>query len=1048
MKKLLALVLALVMTLGLATVGSNAAFTDADSINNKEAVDVMSAIGVFQGADGKFSPKANLTREQAAKLIAYLDLGESTAEALPAVKVFDDVAADRWSAKYIAYCEDAGYIAGVGNGNFDPAGELTGYAFGKMVLCALGYDAAAEEMVGNNWTIKVAKLMESNKIADGIDGTASATLTREEAAQYCFNALQATMVYYDGGNSINLNGVTIGQKGTRKNADTAGGGSTGPYSAANVAVWGNTVGTNTSLQLGEKLYGNKLTVATTVDDLGRSTTEWSYKGAKVASESDKADYTIVVTKGGKDLDYWLDTVSNTIELDLASATNNATAGASGSAKNLTDATVFYRNGYCDTTTDGSGVVKLNGAAVSAFNPVKGAIIEVYVKNDGKTISKVCVLTYTADVVAQNPDTNISAADKTNDVAYYTSFKTAAATKDTQVPGFDAATYVKDTPVALAINPSTNAIADSYVLTPVTGKITSVGSSNGTRTYTVDGTAYVLSGSATDTAINGTVDFKNGNYSLYLDKNNYVLYTKVNTASVALTDVYYVPAVFYNADTTYGAVTGYTYYAQTVALDGTVGKKQISWAQYNGVISAWTQAEGTYLDNKGVAGTVEDGVDTFTQAAVDAKLSVITGTPETDDATTVAGLDTLVTKNNTITTASNYYFYDASKAITVDRFYSFESVSGEDYMNAKLYNPSTGSNQVLVTGTFGADLTSKMTTLIGTSNSFKVNADTKYVLVKGSLNTISTKSYTGGVNMDDANITGGWGIYTKDSSNNKVASYIVLKTGDNTQNAANFDNMLYVAGHGFDAVEDGYIFTNVYDMTGTKVANVLSESSTALNALDNHFVTYSVDADGYYTFYDENSAAAKDFDDNMSLVNNGVVVGISFAGLYDGTKISAGDLDGDGDDFIDVNAANAVVVDLRSVDNKEASAYTGDITNLNAMQNAYQRGAVVFDAYATKDNGIEVIFVRGDVMGYTIATQNSGTVKFYANAACAAEAEITDAFVAAGTTVYAKALTAGKNVNSVNGIILTEVAAATGSAGQIVSFTMPYADIGASEFNET
>ena len=69
MKKLLALVLALVMTLGLATVGTNADYSDADDISLEEAVDVMSAVGVFQGSDGKFSPKSVFTRGEALKMV-------------------------------------------------------------------------------------------------------------------------------------------------------------------------------------------------------------------------------------------------------------------------------------------------------------------------------------------------------------------------------------------------------------------------------------------------------------------------------------------------------------------------------------------------------------------------------------------------------------------------------------------------------------------------------------------------------------------------------------------------------------------------------------------------------------------------------------------------------------------------------------------------------------------------------------------------------------------------------------------------------------------
>ena len=148
MKKLLALVLALVMSMSLVTI-SNAAYADAADVDYSEAVDVLSKVGVFAGGDGnKFNPKEELTREQAAKIIAYLDLGEKTAEGLVGTNTFSDVPATRWSAGYIAYCAQAGYVSGIGNGKFDPQGKLTGLQFAKMLLCALGYDAAKETLEG------------------------------------------------------------------------------------------------------------------------------------------------------------------------------------------------------------------------------------------------------------------------------------------------------------------------------------------------------------------------------------------------------------------------------------------------------------------------------------------------------------------------------------------------------------------------------------------------------------------------------------------------------------------------------------------------------------------------------------------------------------------------------------------------------------------------------------------------------------------------------------------------------------------------------------
>ena len=86
MKKFLSLVLALVMTMSLVTVSAGAKdFTDDSEITYKEAVDVISALGVVDGySDGDFRPDDVLTRGAAAKIICNLILGPTTASALRA----------------------------------------------------------------------------------------------------------------------------------------------------------------------------------------------------------------------------------------------------------------------------------------------------------------------------------------------------------------------------------------------------------------------------------------------------------------------------------------------------------------------------------------------------------------------------------------------------------------------------------------------------------------------------------------------------------------------------------------------------------------------------------------------------------------------------------------------------------------------------------------------------------------------------------------------------------------------------------------------------
>ena len=83
-----------------------------------------------------------------------------------------------------------GILAGTGNGNFDPEGELTGLAFAKMMLVALGYDAKVANYVGNDWAINVAADAVNAGIAPKGIVLADA-MTREQTAQMACQTLTA-----------------------------------------------------------------------------------------------------------------------------------------------------------------------------------------------------------------------------------------------------------------------------------------------------------------------------------------------------------------------------------------------------------------------------------------------------------------------------------------------------------------------------------------------------------------------------------------------------------------------------------------------------------------------------------------------------------------------------------------------------------------------------------------------------------------------------------------------------------------------------------------
>ena len=200
MKKFLSLVLALVMTMSLFTISAGATefkdLTDVDSIEHKEAVELFNKIGIITGyEDGSFGPEKTITREQAAKIIAIMALGNDAANKLGAEKApFPDVPATSQFAGYIGYCVSAGIIDGYKDGTFKPKGTLTGYQFAKMLLGVLGY-GVKDEYVGTNWALNVARDGATIGLFD--DATVTAGLiNRDNATQIAFNALNSNLVTY------------------------------------------------------------------------------------------------------------------------------------------------------------------------------------------------------------------------------------------------------------------------------------------------------------------------------------------------------------------------------------------------------------------------------------------------------------------------------------------------------------------------------------------------------------------------------------------------------------------------------------------------------------------------------------------------------------------------------------------------------------------------------------------------------------------------------------------------------------------------------------
>ena len=323
MKKFLSLVLALVMTMSLVTVSAGAKdFADASDIDYDAAVDVISELGVVDGySDNSFRPDNLLTRGAAAKIICNLILGPTTANALSASTApFKDVPTTNTFAGYITYCAQQGIISGYGDGTFRPTGTLSGNAFMKMLLGALGYDSSLEGYTGSNWQVNVIKQAVGIGLDDGNDNfVGSNPVTRGEAALYAYNMLQATMVEYSNTSSVVVGDITVNTSATRSEvANTS------------TRTDGN-IEDDELMQFAERYFTDLEKVPGAKDVYGRPSITWELDNEEIGTYAEEADeiYTEAVEVGDiysdlnldeavdtRDIDYYVDGVDTNAEYDI------------------------------------------------------------------------------------------------------------------------------------------------------------------------------------------------------------------------------------------------------------------------------------------------------------------------------------------------------------------------------------------------------------------------------------------------------------------------------------------------------------------------------------------------------------------------------------------------------------------------------------------------------------------------------------------------------------------------------------------------------------
>ena len=775
MKKFLSLVLALVMTMSLVTVSAGAKdFTDDSEITYKEAVDVISALGVVDGySDGDFRPDDVLTRGAAAKIICNLILGPTTASALSAgTAPFKDVPVTNTFAGYITYCSQQGIISGYADGTFRPTGTLSGNAFMKMLLGALGYDSSIEGYTGANWQVSVIKQASGIGLDDGNDEfVGSQAVTRQEAALYAFNMLQATMVEYDKKDTIVVGDITINTTSTRKDVEN------------NTNTDGNIDGERNGdglMQFGEK-YFKDLEKEDATDIFGHPSSKWVYDGDDVGTYANEADATYVVEDDDMDVG----------QVVTSSSYMNYSSSEAKDAK-------YFLNGD-DNEVKSSELVAV------------GDIVEAY-ENDNGDVETVVVSRYTVAKI-DKVDTDVSTAESRNGASevltltdldgdnsndYYDKYDDAEKTLRGYASSYDEGTVLA---VAFRDGKFGDEVLASYEAEAVTGEVTAFRED---ETVTMDGTKYEFARNE-----NGTTGFVDGitsnfdfdkEYTIYLTADGYVIGVE-GAAGADLNDVYYVTGV-YCEESRYNA-NKFTWYAQAVSLaDGSASDIELDETDADNALKSvidgaktdeFTVVNGLYTFDDDIA-TAWDGDKDYTvygfgdNGELNTNLKDALAMDDTKFSTTIVGGGS----------GKTFYVDENTQYLGVDDY--ADDIDTVYAMGGMKGTPSTGSRVIVIADT-------------------DENRDALYVILLGS----------------DASVGSADILYAAGSSTDKVGTDKYVREfwsmDDNTSEDITIDEKLSANGfYEVDSIDEDGVYT-LKDYSKSESDNIIDEDSDGITAED-------------------------------------------------------------------------------------------------------------------------------------------------------------------------------------------------------------------------
>ena len=411
-------------------------FSDADSIKNenKQAVAVLVGLGIIDGmGDGTFQPKGDLTRAQSSKLVATLVKSGDKSD-IPAP------AANPFTDVQKSHWASGAIKFGVDNGYINGMGDGTFHPDDQVTTAQLATMLCkllgfSVEDINYHWPENaMAKANEEGLLID-VNKSADEVLNREEAAQMIFNALKADM--------------RVKTTTTGSDNDLVDGGSTYDRVKNKYSQDYRSKGGDAVQQLIEKYFPTVTYVTDEpVDDFGRPSTVWKDGKTKITEDIIK-EPVLVYTSQEKSSDVSTE-ASDQLYDDL-----------NGYGANLADIIVngdFDRNVTVDKN-DPSALKDSDALAdVIAGYTGNGVSVELYANEKETLIETVVVADYELDEVAKvnaKKQTiklvNNNSKDITKKDSFYAGISSVAA----------------EDFVMVAVN-NNNEIIDAYLPKPVEG----------------------------------------------------------------------------------------------------------------------------------------------------------------------------------------------------------------------------------------------------------------------------------------------------------------------------------------------------------------------------------------------------------------------------------------------------------------------------------------------------------------------------------------------------------------------------------------------------